>query len=1117
MAYSQGVARKNGTTFYAINLWSSRSDVSINTSRISWSADVTFGDWYYWGVRLHIAVDGVEVGSWAGACTYSGQKVISVSGTRDVGRGASSRNIQVSAWTTSETVSGYGGVGITTSCATTETIPQKGYLTPRPPKSFAASRVSDTEMGMTWQADYTGMDGDYPWSNVLIDRRTDDGDWVQIATLSWSALNYTDRTSEAGHKYEYGARASGHGGVSSRVTADALFTTPNAPTWVELSKLDGTFVRVGIDGAPKYVDKYNMQTSVNDGEWGASQEVASFPTTITASGKVKVRVQAVKGSLVSSWRESNVVTTIVAPNAPTLTAKPASVVATGSTLKIGWTRNHPDGSAQTSAQVGYTVDSKPEVVADIAGDTSTYTLPASVAAKACAVKVRVRTKGIHQDWGAWSSQYAFKVAVPPSVNFTVPGVDGAKIGDLPLVAQWDVADATGVASQRIELLDEGGSVLHSATPGNDTRKYTFGDGTYRLANATAYRLRLTVRGGSSLSVVSERVFSTSFAEPARPTALVELDSDAMSQSVTVQAGDRYSDEASVVTVEATKGTLVPGLSVFGQTRQNLWQNPSGTGNGVTVTSNEDGTIAFEGSNESSSSLIFAKDSYALVQGTTYTIDCDNIGDEVYFTVAYKKSNGQSFAFLRTSSSGPRTAIFPSDSAGATMSAIVSPGATASGTYRVMLREATEDEIAAAQSTPGTLQEGGTADLPQDRPVTLTAYPEELAATGEFDWVKPGINGAEPTALLISDKHPDDAAASTPLDLKGYQLHMLPDGTRDELAIDASGAYAKNGYIVQATFDGSSFNERVDTFFTVKTPIRAVFPNLGDMPNMLCDAVPVAPRWGSSGLPSHPACSVNSTGLITFSVPTSTDEEAKEWLNANKPSVIYQTAVKQTVELGSIAMPEFPAESSRIWAASDIPCTVRVNYPTVDSISVTRVLDDGSRWLVADGLIGGQQCIDPLPPLNTDYNYELTTATEAGASSTVALGQHIDSKGRMALNFGTAASVAHVMGANAKVSYDESAVGELYHFADGGESGGLPQFYGTGDIDASGSVSFELMGRGERDRFKRSARRYAVGWFRDAMGGRIRARMGYSESVKAGGIAVWEESVDMDEVIFEEAW
>ena len=113
---AQGVAIKNGGTFYAINLASSSSNVNETTTRVNWSCNVQFGDWYYWGLRLHVSVDGVEVGSWAGACTYRGQVVINVSGSRDISRADSGRNVTVRAWTTSEVVNGYGGVGIPTSC-----------------------------------------------------------------------------------------------------------------------------------------------------------------------------------------------------------------------------------------------------------------------------------------------------------------------------------------------------------------------------------------------------------------------------------------------------------------------------------------------------------------------------------------------------------------------------------------------------------------------------------------------------------------------------------------------------------------------------------------------------------------------------------------------------------------------------------------------------------------------------------------------------------------------------------------------------------------------------------------------------------------------------------------
>lgn len=129
MGSSQGRAYRNGTTFYAINLWSSTQELDGNTTRINWGANVQFGDWYYWGVRLHVAVDGVEVGSWTGACTSSWQTVINVSGSRDIGRGHSGRGVTVSAWTTSETVSGYGGVGTTTSCQHGETVNAKPAYT----------------------------------------------------------------------------------------------------------------------------------------------------------------------------------------------------------------------------------------------------------------------------------------------------------------------------------------------------------------------------------------------------------------------------------------------------------------------------------------------------------------------------------------------------------------------------------------------------------------------------------------------------------------------------------------------------------------------------------------------------------------------------------------------------------------------------------------------------------------------------------------------------------------------------------------------------------------------------------------------------------------------------
>lgn len=129
MGSAQGRALRNGGTFYAINLASDTQEINGSTTRINWRCNVQFGDWYNWGLRLHVAVNGVEVGNWAGYCTYRGQIVINVSGSRDIGRSTGYQSVVVKAWTTSETVNGYGGVGTTTSCQYSEGINAKPSYT----------------------------------------------------------------------------------------------------------------------------------------------------------------------------------------------------------------------------------------------------------------------------------------------------------------------------------------------------------------------------------------------------------------------------------------------------------------------------------------------------------------------------------------------------------------------------------------------------------------------------------------------------------------------------------------------------------------------------------------------------------------------------------------------------------------------------------------------------------------------------------------------------------------------------------------------------------------------------------------------------------------------------
>ena len=640
---AQGVAFKNGTVFYAINLASSSQSVSDTVQRVNWSCNVQFGNWYYWGLRLHVAVDGVEVGSWTGACTYRGQVVINVSGSRDIAKGASGRSVQVSAWTTSETVNGYGGVGTTTSCAENQTVPGIQYRTPNTPTGISVRRDSDSSIGVSWQnhpegvskhytgvsversadgggwaviANLGGTDSSYTdtsvsvhhryayrvrakneagwsgyaisgwvyttpaapsgcsvsrrsdsqmyvaWSlganagasyiNVLLERQIDGGQWSQIATLGADVTNYTDNGSSANHSYAYRVRA--YNGLYSGYSVSGIaYTTPAAPRSVSLAKVSGTVVRITVDSASPYADDYRYQLSVNGGAWGAEAVMGTSVEVDAGGGTIEARVRARKGDLYSGYRESNEVTTIVEPSAPTLSAL-STVYAIPARVEVTWTRNHPDGTDQTAAQVELMDPSGDSAVTDIAGSASSTAL--QVASEGD-WQVRVRTKGVAEGWGAWSPWSVFHAETAPNAYFTEPSTDGLIVAGVPLELRWRVDTSSGVSSQLLTVYDEYGGQLYRAELGVDVRSFELSADTYLPQTMSNYVVELFARDGYSLESTARRLFATDYAEPAMPYVEVENDPSDMSAHIRVIQGEggwELNEEGRLVSPEIWDGS-----------------------------------------------------------------------------------------------------------------------------------------------------------------------------------------------------------------------------------------------------------------------------------------------------------------------------------------------------------------------------------------------------------------------------------------------------------------------------------------------------------------------------------------------------------------------------------
>lgn len=537
VVYIQGNSRRRYRGYVSATV----TNTSATQCRVDWTARVEMCGAALYGVAVTCTVDGTKRGSNEGYLSSSPgttyKTVASTSGSTTFSRGSSARSVSVSVRAYGKTVSGYGSAGGSATASVSVTIPSIAYSAPRAPSGCAASRVSDAQAKVTWANGSTSTTT--PRAATLVERQTDGGSWVQVASVGASVTSYTDNSVSANHRYAYRVRASGAGGTSGYSTSGYVYTTPAAPASVSVAVVTGTTCSVDVDGSnAPWATSWEVQSQLNGGDWVAVGTYATFPQTVDlGGGTVRVRARAVRGDLASDYVESAAVTTITPPLAPTVSLSPLGVAPTGSVVTVAWVPNHPDGSAQTQAQVEYAVGDGDPVTADVTGTATTYQLPADATTSATTVSVRVRTHGADEEWGAWSQPVALAVAVPPSAHFTSPASDGATVDALPLVVEWEATDATGVASQTLTLYGEDGRALHTAQLGGEVRSYSLSAATCRLDNQTPYSLSLLVRGGSTLTVTATRDFATDFTPPADPVVTVELDPDTLAQSVTVEYGE----------------------------------------------------------------------------------------------------------------------------------------------------------------------------------------------------------------------------------------------------------------------------------------------------------------------------------------------------------------------------------------------------------------------------------------------------------------------------------------------------------------------------------------------------------------------------------------------------
>lgn len=429
------------------------------------------------------------------------------------------------------------------------------YKKPNPPKNVKLTRVDDTKIKTTWQANYDNG-ALKPWKQIILAKREgrDGGNWGTWSdqgggkgtVLNWDATNYSWTGLRSNARYQFSAYARNQAGDSSHVDSQVIYTTPAAPKSVTAVKTGDRTVQITADVSNTYASWVTLWRRVNGGDWEAVQKDGAHYRLAPSNGKCVFTDSDAPGgtleyeclvrrviygdgsgmstplddTLCSTAKVSNSVTTITPPLAPTVSCEQGAVAPTNTALVLRWTPNHPDGTAQTSAEVEVTGQSGDTTTTTITGDSTQWTRTASLQTVGT-VKFRVRTKGLDPDWGAWSAYVEVRVADPPSVVVSSPV---SPVTAMPFTIAWSVADVTGVSMQTVEILRDS-NIVYSVSPVTDVRELQITSTDFLPSNGDQLQIRVSVRGGSTLTATASVLVDVEYTPPDYPQVNIQFNDD----------------------------------------------------------------------------------------------------------------------------------------------------------------------------------------------------------------------------------------------------------------------------------------------------------------------------------------------------------------------------------------------------------------------------------------------------------------------------------------------------------------------------------------------------------------------------------------------------------------
>ena len=319
---------------------------------------------------------------------------------------------------------------------------------------------------------------------------------------------------------------------------------PSAPSNLKAQRTGAGVIKLTWTKNATNATKTYIERQPYGGSWSqiaSSSSVLTSYTDTVDSGTYRYRVRYWNSDGYSGYsNSSDYVTALCAPAAPTVTAPAggATLDAADGSPVLSWRHNALDTSAQTGAQVKWTVDGwSTSHTEEVSGAESSVSIDTGSNAD---VQWQVRTKGAYDGdgtpeaaWSPWSAAGSFKVRTAPSVVVSVDPVLTA----VPLTVSWAYDDAQGTqASATVAALDAAGNQAYSGAVQGSAASFEVPPSGFTPAQGESYTVQVTAVSTTGLQGSGSAAFTVEYTPPAAPDMAVAVDSEEHALVVSVREG-----------------------------------------------------------------------------------------------------------------------------------------------------------------------------------------------------------------------------------------------------------------------------------------------------------------------------------------------------------------------------------------------------------------------------------------------------------------------------------------------------------------------------------------------------------------------------------------------------